>query len=685
MIAGTKVVSLRYRPLREQDAFFPNGRPAIDPVTCEAILRRPFDIVLILLSLLGMSLCILHFIATISNLPPLPTPSKNASLPCGLYRGKWSGPYKVLRFYGVPYAIPPLAMPDLTTEELLDEVLAKSARNHRHLRWLSPQPAEGVEGCIISHHDKCTFQKSQWQCNMDRKPAFSFCAQPIPNKQDDFRDTDLLFSREKCLQLDVATPLYAGSLRPVVVVMAGYQSFAEPLMPPSYREPAYWPSDAAILDTDAVWVYVHYRLGVAGFFFDLETEDTTSAPNDTYDVPFHNFAIEDQMLALKWIKTNIRRFGGDPYRITLLGHGSGATNALALLDLQSRDPQGGEGLFNQAWLASGAVNWATSRDQNVPYEILSDLVSKRLGEKCEMKGHIAKTCSTRDLHRALMDDAIAFIYESTKELWNDSRLLGDILRLGAPRGWMYGFDPLDLKPPVFWTPEKRAHIFSPTKSSGGIRLVMTATSNELEGWPYTGEEWTKEDSIEQSKRIVGLMQRLQWTQTGSTDIQKSIDVLLGQVWAQELTRVAKGGASVWPPLRLRQEMHLQFLSFLRFACPQAWFLGTVGATRGEFYQIIHDEAPDAPFPHAPGPWPPAGGIAMPRRFAFHGIDMLILTGREMDSNEGRSARQKRFRAYSAELRAAFKKFVHGDVLDSKCRTGRGGWSAVLSPFSVKYC
>ncbi|BHF62743.1 hypothetical protein SprV_0200572900 [Sparganum proliferum] len=462
MISGTKVVSLKYRPLREQDDFFPNGRPAVDPVTCEAVLRRPFDIALILLSIIGMSLCILHFIATISNLPPLPTPPENASLPCGLYRGKWSGPYKVLRFYGVPYAIPPLAMPDLTTEELLDEVLAKSARNHRHLRWLSPQPAEGVEGCIISHHDKCTFQKSQWQCNMDRKPAFSFCAQPIPNKQDDFRDADILFSREKCLQLDIATPLYSGSLRPVVVVLAGYQSFAEPLMPPSYREPAYWPSDAAILETDAVWVYVHYRLGVAGFFFDLEMEDTTSAPNDTYDVPFHNFAIEDQMLALKWIKTNIRRFGGDPYRITLLGHGSGATNALALLDLQSRDPQGGR-LFNQAWLASGAVNWATSKDQNVPYEILSDLVSKRLGEKCEMKGHIAKTCSGRDLHRALMDDAIAFIYESTKELWNDSRLLGDILSLGAPRGWMYGYGALDLKPPVFWTPEKRANIFSSTK------------------------------------------------------------------------------------------------------------------------------------------------------------------------------------------------------------------------------
>ncbi|VDM04521.1 unnamed protein product [Schistocephalus solidus] len=461
MSPGTKVVSLNYRPLKEQDEFFPNGRPAVDPVTCEAVFRRPFDIVLILLSLIGMSLCILQFIVAISNLPRLPTPPENASLPCGIYRGKWSGSHKVLRFYGVPYAIPPLALPDLTTEELLDEVLAKSSRSHRHLRWLSPQPAEGVEGCIISHHDKCTFQKGQWQCNMDRKPAFAFCAQPIPNRQDDFRDVDLLFSREKCLQLDIAAPLYSGSLRPVVVVVVGYQSFAEPLMPPSFREPAYWPSDAAVLGTDAVWVYVHYRLGVAGFFFDLEMEDTTSAPNDTYNVPFHNFAIEDQMLALKWVKANIRRFGGDADRITLLGHGSGATNALALLDLQSRKSKRGR-LFNQAWLASGAVHWATSKRQHIPSEMLRDLVSKRLGEKCDMNGYIAKTCSGRDLHRTLMDDSIAFLYEATKELWNDSRLLGDILRLGVPKGWMYGYDSLNLKPPIFWTPKKKAKIFSPT-------------------------------------------------------------------------------------------------------------------------------------------------------------------------------------------------------------------------------
>ncbi|VDN09769.1 unnamed protein product [Dibothriocephalus latus] len=456
MAHETKVVSLKYRPLRDQDDFFPNGRPAVAPVSCEAFLRRPFDVVLILLSLTGMSLAILHFVLSISNLPPLPKPPNNASLPCGIYRGKWSGPHKVLRFYGVPYAIPPLALPDLTTEELLQHIVPR----HRHLRWLSPKPAEGVEGCIVSHHDKCAFQKGQWLCKMDRKPAHGFCAQPLPNRKEDFRDVELLFSRENCLQLDIAAPLYSGTLRPVVVLLVGYQSFAEPLMPPSYREPAYWPSDVAVLASDAVWVYLHYRLGVAGFFFDLEVRDSRSAPSGTYDVPFHNFAIEDQLLALKWIKANIRRFGGDPARITLLGHGSGATNALALLDLQSRDKNQGR-LFNQAWLASGGVHWAMDKKKHVPSEMLADLVKNRLGEHCAVKGYIAKSCNARDLHRALMEDSIAFLYESTKELWKDSRLLGDITTGDSPRGWMYGKDKLDLKPPIFWTPDKKEQMFSP--------------------------------------------------------------------------------------------------------------------------------------------------------------------------------------------------------------------------------
>lgn len=37
-----------------------------------------------------------------------------------------------------------------------------------------------------------------------------------------------------------------------------------------------------------------------------------------------NYGLMDQMATLQWVKENIQEFGGDPNKVTLFGHGTGA-------------------------------------------------------------------------------------------------------------------------------------------------------------------------------------------------------------------------------------------------------------------------------------------------------------------------------------------------------------------------
>jgi len=59
-------------------------------------------------------------------------------------------------------------------------------------------------------------------------------------------------------------------------------------------------------------IIIHVFLYVQGF---LSTGDS-SAPG--------NYALLDQIAALRWIQENIRPFGGNKSDVTLLGHGHGA-------------------------------------------------------------------------------------------------------------------------------------------------------------------------------------------------------------------------------------------------------------------------------------------------------------------------------------------------------------------------
>lgn len=64
---------------------------------------------------------------------------------------------------------------------------------------------------------------------------------------------------------------------------------------------------------------------------------------------YSNIGLLDQQMALKWIKANIRAFGGDPNKVLLVGQSSGAISVgLHLLNPSNK------GLFRNAMMLSGS-------------------------------------------------------------------------------------------------------------------------------------------------------------------------------------------------------------------------------------------------------------------------------------------------------------------------------------------
>lgn len=77
---------------------------------------------------------------------------------------------------------------------------------------------------------------------------------------------------------------------------------------------------------DGIIVVVpNYRLGIFGFLG--STEMQTLPTNTTTNVSVGNYGLQDQRLALQWVKQNAHAFHGDADRITIGGQSAGATSA----------------------------------------------------------------------------------------------------------------------------------------------------------------------------------------------------------------------------------------------------------------------------------------------------------------------------------------------------------------------
>ncbi|CAG5010096.1 unnamed protein product [Parnassius apollo] len=187
-----------------------------------------------------------------------------------------------------------------------------------------------------------------------------------PQTQEVFGDSTRGSKREigqlDCLHLNVYVPITAGTLNPLPVLVwihGGYFT--------SGSGGEYDPHD--LVEQGIIVVTINYRLGPYGFM----CLDIPSVPG--------NQGLKDQYTALRWVRRNIRAFGGNPYNITIGGQSAGACSVL--LQLYSDN----EKLFNKVIVESG-----TPQTEGM-------FVNADVDAALKLAGHLG--FNTSDTHEAL--------------------------------------------------------------------------------------------------------------------------------------------------------------------------------------------------------------------------------------------------------------------------------------------
>lgn len=214
----------------------------------------------------------------------------------GSVRGEQDPPSGITVFRGIPFAKPPVGS----------------------LRWQAPQAAD------------------PWKEVRDCTAFGASCVQPTGGIVLGVRGAQ----SEDCLYLNIWTKLGGedgGEKRPVMVWIHG-GGFSIGSGSQSYYD------GRGFAAAGAVVVTINYRLGPFGFM--AHPALSKESPQGVSG----NYGMLDQIAALKWVRTNIAAFGGDPDNITIFGESAGAVSVGCLL----ASPLA-EGLFHRAILQSGSA------------------------------------------------------------------------------------------------------------------------------------------------------------------------------------------------------------------------------------------------------------------------------------------------------------------------------------------
>jgi para-nitrobenzyl esterase len=198
-------------------------------------------------------------------------------------------------YRGVPFAAPPVGA----------------------LRWKPPQPAP------------------YWQGIRQATQIGNACPQP-PFPANGLYGSSPPPISEDCLNLNIWTPAKSSDDRLPVMVWIHGGGFEHG------SGGAIGYDGENLARKGVVVVTINYRLGILGFLAlpELQAESPDHAAG--------NYALMDQIAALRWVQRNIIAFGGDPVRVTIFGESAGSVSVNILM----ASPLA-QGLFSRAIGESG--------------------------------------------------------------------------------------------------------------------------------------------------------------------------------------------------------------------------------------------------------------------------------------------------------------------------------------------
>lgn len=213
------------------------------------------------------ALLLTSIVAPASGSGASPQPSDIVRAEKGLIQGLREG--DALVFKGVPFAAAPVGA----------------------LRWRPPQRGSAWEGVL-----KADEFKPMCMTKMPALPGF-----PMEKTSED------------CLYLNIWTPASPPQVKlPVMVYFYGGGQRTGSASAPIY-------SGEQLVRKGVITVNISYRVGALGFLShpDLSRESGYGTSG--------NYGVMDMIAALRWVKRNIRAFGGDPERVTIFGQSAGST------------------------------------------------------------------------------------------------------------------------------------------------------------------------------------------------------------------------------------------------------------------------------------------------------------------------------------------------------------------------